>query len=326
MNKMKKYATITPRMYASYLQMIKQGYSKAYICRLLIVLPSTMADHHARKTGQPTSSEKRRNNKIKNSTAKQKFATKDSGPKIEYSVIKRKTSYTFIVDGSLHPIAFINPYFKKHKTLFDGLVSRDVYMMTAEEFSIVNTNQNTTTKTAKRVMKDKLEIKGTDCYYKGYKVSPKLLKMIEAASNKKSKDTDKRIIKFVDMLIKNPDPAVIEQLYDFMLHNDIEICPNGYVLAYKSVTRDFKDHHTKTFDNSVGKSPQMNRADVDPDPNKTCSRGLHVASLSYINKQYVNGVIIKCIVHPANFVSIPTDYKFAKARVCKYKVSGVLKK
>lgn len=323
---MKKYATITPSMYARYLQMIKEGYSKAYICRCLNVLPSTMADYDARQRGLPTSSEKRKLKAMKKAGDKQSFATKDSGPKIEYSVIKRKTSYTFIVDGSLHAITFVDPYFKKHRPLFDGLVSRDVYMMTAEEFSIVNTHQNNTTKTAKRIMKDKLEIKDSNCYYKGHKVSPKLLKMIEAASNKKSKDTDKRIIKFVDMLIKNPDPSVIEQLYDFILHSDIEICPNGYVLTYKSVTHNFKDHHTKTFDNSVGKSPEMNRKDVDSDPNKTCSNGLHVASLSYINKIYSNGIIIKCIVHPANFVSIPKDYNGAKARVCKYKVEGVYKK
>ena len=324
---MKKYATITPSSYNRYLQMVKGGYSKAYVCRCLNVLPSTMADYDARQRGLPTSSEKRKLKAMKKAGDKQSFATKESGPKIEYSVIKRKQSYTFIVDGSLHAITFVDPYFKKNMNLYQNLVHREVYMMTMEEFSVINTNQTNSVKTSVKMMKGNLEIKdNSSCYYKGYKVSPTLLKMIEAASNKKSKNTDKRIIKFVDLLIKNPDPAVIEQLYDFMLHNDIEICPNGYVLAYKSVTRDFKDHHTKTFDNSVGKSPQMNRADVDPDPNKTCSRGLHVASLSYINEQYVNGVIIKCIVHPANFVSIPTDYKFAKARVCKYKVSGVLKK
>lgn len=56
--------------------------------------------------------------------------------------------------------------------------------------------------------------------------------------------------------------------------------------------------------------------------NYTCSRGLHVGSMSYINKYYIgiNNRIIKCKVHPKDFVSIPVDYSGAKARVCEYKV------
>jgi hypothetical protein len=103
------------------------------------------------------------------------------------------------------------------------------------------------------------------------------------------------------------------------------------LLTYKSIRKDFTDHYTGTYDNSVGKYVKMDRYKVDPNPNKTCSHGLHVGSLSYIDQIYNNNnnnnnnIIVSCIVNPVNVVSIPTDYNGAKMRVCEYKVSAVHK-
>ena len=125
--------------------------------------------------------------------------------------------------------------------------------------------------------------------------------------------------------MQNPDKDVIRQIYPFLMHNDIKICNNGYLLTYKSIRKDFRDHYTGTYDNSVGKYVKMDRDKVDSNPNKTCSHGLHVGSLSYIDQIYSNNIIVSCIVNPMNVVSIPTDYNGAKMRVCEYKVSAVHK-
>jgi hypothetical protein len=107
--------------------------------------------------------------------------------------------------------------------------------------------------------------------------------------------------------------------------NDIEICDNGYILAYKGVSDDFKDIRTGKFDNSVGKYVEEDRKLVDNNPKAACSRGLHVGSLDYINQIYnYNGYrIVACIINPEDVVSVPDDYNGAKMRVCKYKVVKV---
>ena len=135
----------------------------------------------------------------------------------------------------------------------------------------------------------------------------------------------KNIVKFADLLIHHPDPDVIDQLYDFLNFNDIEICPNGYVLAYKAVNGKYRDYYSGEFDNRVGKYCEMDRDKVVKDPYRTCAEGLHVASKEYATSyynvsSYRNRRIVQCIIHPCDFVSIPKDYSGAKARVCKYKV------
>jgi hypothetical protein len=66
----------------------------------------------------------------------------------------------------------------------------------------------------------------------------------------------------------------------------------------------------------------MDRSKVDDDPNNTCSKGLHVASLPYL-QHYPGSVTVLVKVNPANVVSIPTDYNNSKMRVCEYEVFAV---
>ena len=66
----------------------------------------------------------------------------------------------------------------------------------------------------------------------------------------------------------------------------------------------------------------MLRSSVVEDPDQTCSRGLHVSAPSYLSSYGADTRIrvIKCIVRPQDFVSIPSDYDHTKVRVCSYKV------
>lgn len=141
-------------------------------------------------------------------------------------------------------------------------------------------------------------------------------------SAKQNNGSVERLVKFLENLMDNPSYRAVNELYSFLEAADIEIDEDGYVLCFKKVTEDYMDIRTRTFDNSVGSTPRVERWQVDEDMRRTCSEGLHVCSKSYL-KFYGSSVsnrVVKVRVHPADFVSIPIDYNFAKARVCKYEV------
>jgi hypothetical protein len=81
----------------------------------------------------------------------------------------------------------------------------------------------------------------------------------------------------------------------------------------------FTDAHTKTFKIKINELVTMDRALCDADPNQDCSKGLHVASYSYMRSSFGN-TTIAVLVNPADVVAVPYDYNFAKMRVCEYKV------
>lgn len=131
-------------------------------------------------------------------------------------------------------------------------------------------------------------------------------------------------VKFLRNLYLNPSAVARSELYDWLKLCDLPITTDGYFLAFKKVTEDYKDYHTRTFDNSIGKTVQMaDRSQVDAVRTNHCSRGLHFCSSSYLDHFYANGgktIILK--IHPADVVSIPDDYNFAKGRCWKYLVVG----
>lgn len=133
------------------------------------------------------------------------------------------------------------------------------------------------------------------------------------------------LIRFWKKLQKNPSKASIEQLYGFMVHNGIGITELGDIITEKGVgTKNGKlvDSRTSTFDNSIGEVVEMDRDQVDSNPEVTCSYGLHVGAPEYVRDFYSNSVIVKCSVDPSDVVAVPIDYKNTKMRVCKYTVVG----
>ena len=292
---MSKYAKVTPDIVSKYEEYVSKGKSKTEACRLLNVAPSTIRDFIARNKSKMELSH-------------------------EYFVIRRNGSIGIAVDEKIFTIKNDSKFYKDNESLIQNLVNRSNYFMTKDELSKISLS--TVEESVANLVKDKtIEIKKGKAFYKGFEISRDLFDLISVALKKDPYNSN--ILKFAELMIQNPDKDVIRQLYPFLAHNDITICQNGYVLAYKSIQRDMKDHHTGKIDNSVGKYVTMKREDVDSDPTRTCSHGLHVGSLKYINHMYNSGVVVKCIVHPKDFVSIPTDYSGAKARVCRYKVTGI---
>lgn len=126
------------------------------------------------------------------------------------------------------------------------------------------------------------------------------------------------LLKFWDNLKKNPSFNARKMLFKFLEHNGHPLTQDGCFIAYRGVTEDFKDVHTKTFDNKPGAVCKMERDLVDDNPNNTCSAGLHVACFGYAKG--FGPRIVEVKVNPADVVAVPTDYNGTKMRTCQFEV------
>lgn len=152
--------------------------------------------------------------------------------------------------------------------------------------------------------------------FKGRLVS-RLIDVLKSGDNKALHN----LVDFALNLLHNPDKRAVNELYDFLEASDIEIVEDGMVLCWKRVRDDYKDCYTGTIDNSPGTIVQVPRSEVDPDSENTCSHGLHVCSRDYLSS-YHGDRVVRVLVNPADFVAIPSDYNYTKARVCKYYVEA----
>lgn len=141
------------------------------------------------------------------------------------------------------------------------------------------------------------------------------------------------LLKFWRKLSSNPSENSRNELYTFMIKNNIPITEEGDIVTEKGVSQklgsffgDLVDDRTKKIDNSIGSYVVLPREAVDADSNKTCSFGLHVAAPDYVRRVYSSSILVECIVNPKDVVSIPTDYNSTKMRVCAYRVAGYSRK
>ena len=134
----------------------------------------------------------------------------------------------------------------------------------------------------------------------------------------------KPLLTFLYNMMENPSYRAVNELYDFLEVGELPITEDGHFLAFKNVKSDYKDIHSGTFDNSVGKVCEMPRYKVDEDKDRTCSSGLHFCSIAYLpNFSDSNGghtMIVK--INPKDVVSIPADYNNTKGRCSRYEVIG----
>jgi hypothetical protein len=127
------------------------------------------------------------------------------------------------------------------------------------------------------------------------------------------------LINFLEKLMQNPSFRAVNELYSFLEHGKLPICEDGDFLAYRNVTKDYKDIHTGTFYNSIGAVCEMPRNQVDEDSKHTCSSGLHFCSHEYL-PHYSGGRTVIVKISPADVCAIPADYNDTKGRCCRYEV------
>jgi hypothetical protein len=166
-----------------------------------------------------------------------------------------------------------------------------------------------------------ISIKGDEVSYKGVVMHNALTKRL--VSMYQDGFPIEPMVNFMDNLMQNPSASAVKELYGFLEKNNLPLTPDGHFLAYKKVREDYKDCHTGTIDNSVGKVVKMDRNMVDDERNNTCSTGLHFCSSDYL--AHFGGertMILK--INPRDVVSIPSDYNDSKGRCCQYEVVGEL--
>lgn len=169
------------------------------------------------------------------------------------------------------------------------------------------------------VLTENIKLDSGILFYNGF---PLRLSIAERIVNLvKEGFTPKPMVNFLERLMNNPDPDVVQDLYDFMEAGEIPVTADGYLVCYRAVTKDWKDIYTKTMDNSINAVVSMPRWMVVKDRNVTCAPGLHACSFSYLpHFAHADGRVVEVLIDPADVVSIPTDYNLAKMRVCKFKV------
>jgi len=165
---------------------------------------------------------------------------------------------------------------------------------------------------------------GTDVVMLYGKPMPKTLSDMVIKFVEEKQPTD-ALEAFWRNLARNPSDESRESLYGFIQANGFTLTNDGCFIGYRSVTKDFKDHRTRSMDNSVGANVWMKREDVDPNPENTCSRGLHIAAWDFAWNSFGGSydVCIEVKVNPKNVVTVPPDYDNKKMRVCEFDVIGV---
>lgn len=129
------------------------------------------------------------------------------------------------------------------------------------------------------------------------------------------------IERFWKNLCQNPSEESRESLYAFLEANNMTLTDDGCFIGYRAISSDWKDLRTGTMDNSIGSSPSMPRDEVDPNPENTCSRGLHIAAWDFAKGfGYSDYRLVEVKVNPKDVVTVPPDYNNQKMRVCKFTV------
>lgn len=159
--------------------------------------------------------------------------------------------------------------------------------------------------------------------YRGYPISGKIAERMTQKLDEGNEEDINRFAEFFKAVMNVQDTRVVNELYEFLKHHDVEICEDGTFIGWKAVRNDWKDKYSGKVDNSVGAVVKMPRHMVDDNANRTCSTGLHVGSIDYVRmfgNQASGDRLIRVKVDPANVVSVPHDYNGQKLRACEYTV------
>lgn len=128
---------------------------------------------------------------------------------------------------------------------------------------------------------------------------------------------------FMDNLMENPNADTREDIFKWMECGKMPITEDGCIVGFKKVRDNYTDVHTGKFSNAVGSVLVMPREQCDPSRNNTCSTGFHFCSADYLSKFSGTRVMVVKI-DPRDVTAIPKDYNNAKARCCRYEVTGEL--
>lgn len=230
------------------------------------------------------------------------------------SFIKSGEVITLHINGQLHTVTKAHTnYAKINEALKEGWLAWDAIEKLTDVAAAIESWANGTFRVLGGVLhRDDVEVHGA--------LAARILQGIGEG------ESVTPFLKFMIHLGNNPSKTAVDELYLFLVNNNLPITEDGYFQAYKNVTDAYTDKHTRTFDNSIGKTCSMPRNAVDDVRDNHCSNGLHFCSLNYLRSMWgFSGRTMIVEINPADVVSIPSDYDNSKGRTAKYTVVGELK-
>jgi hypothetical protein len=222
-------------------------------------------------------------------------------------------SLTVVIDCVPHVVPRTHPNFDK---VLEAIATE---AESEEILSLINIP-----KAIETFMQGNVTIRDRVVYYKGVECHNYLASHILRFMEANDPSLVAPLVAFLDNVMENPSYRAVQGLYEWAQKSNLPITSDGHLLAWKIVGADYRDLHSRRFDNSVGNIVEQPRNLCDEDPDQTCSAGLHFCSYEYL-PHYGNGerdkiVIVK--INPRDVVAIPRDYSCAKGRCCRYEVVG----
>lgn len=198
-----------------------------------------------------------------------------------------------------------------------------------------------------RTITERVSWNGGEVLWDGDPVHSALAEQLERAIRDGDSANYKAVARFWERLSANPNEHSREQAYAFLASHSFQITPEGKIVAFKGVSRGEDDVWLSTASSQVDGVPSayvngvplpplrkvsqrvgdvvsMPRSEVVHDPNKHCSRGLHVSTRSFATSYSHNGAVLEVHVDPVHLVSVPNDTSGEKVRVCQYTVKRVI--
>lgn len=221
-------------------------------------------------------------------------------------IITREDTYT--VESDDNETLYKEVFARVSAKDFDGAIQliKDAEKNSSEDYEVLDEENH-------------LVMLHGELFYYGVHLTSTIAKRIEKDAAEGI--LDDRYIKFLVRLLRNPSAKSVEMLYDFMQANDIDILPDGRIKCFRGVTQlpdgNCVDYHSGKVPQYEGCFISMPRNFVEDNPEVACSHGLHCASAEYA-KGY--GVLTEVAVDPADVVSVPYDYDFAKCRCCRFEI------
>ena len=142
------------------------------------------------------------------------------------------------------------------------------------------------------------------------------------------------MVRFLEKLSQNPSYRSQNRLYAWLNNSDLTLLDDGRFIGYKVVGPDLKSWHSGVawvdkvkveghIPNEPGSVVSMPRKMVNDDYNTHCSNGLHVGNRSYMHSfssNFSDPRVLTVAVDPKKVVTVPTDARDSKLRVCQYEV------
>lgn len=175
-----------------------------------------------------------------------------------------------------------------------------------------------------RYTKGSIKVVDDQLFFKDQPVHNALSSRILSLLGDKREMTAEPLMRFMEKVNENPSMRSVTGLYEWLEKSKLPIAPDGDIIAWKIVSAEYRDIYTGQFDNSIGKTVEVVRNNVDEDPDRTCSYGLHFCSSEYLPYYGTSSgsrvVVVK--INPRDVVAFPRDYNTSKGRACRYEVIG----